>query len=333
MVIQLVTAALLDFILGDPWGWPHPVQAIGRFISFYSQAAIGAQTRWQLRTGTMRLLGIGLACITIAGSAGVCALLLWALGALSSTLQQVGSVVLLASCFAGRSLRLSAEAVIAPLINSSRPDLPIARERLGMIVGRDTQQLEEKGIYRAVLETVSENAIDGVLAPLFYALLGATVGLAAPVAIAYKAVSTLDSMVGYKTAPYTHLGWFSARLEDALTWLPCRISVVAIALLSKRPVKVLSLCGRDAPQDPSPNAGWSECAYAAALGVQLGGENSYGGKQKFKPLLADAERSITAEVVREAYQITRWSFLWGLLLGGSGLWAIAFWQGYVEFAS
>ncbi len=108
--------------------------------------------------------------------------------------------------------------------------------------------------------------MDGVLAPLFFAIVGSWFGASASVAIAYKAASTLDSMVGYKEAPYTDLGWFSARLEDGLTWLPCRISVLTVALISRRPGQVLRICQRDAPMDPSPNAGWSECALCSVAG-------------------------------------------------------------------
>ncbi|PSR15774.1 cobalamin biosynthesis protein, partial [filamentous cyanobacterium CCP3] len=154
------------------------------------------------------------------------------------------------------------------------------------------------------------------LAPLFYALVGAFSPLGGvPVALAYKAASTLDSMVGYREAPYTHLGWFSARLEDRLTWLPCRLAVLTVALLSGRPRHVLRLCRRDAPADPSPNAGWSECAYAAALGVQLGGQNVYRGQLKEKPLLGDATVPITGDRIDQALALTRRAFLLWMGLG------------------
>ena len=167
------------------------------------------------------------------------------------------------------------------------------------------------------METVTENATDGVMAPLFYALIGALLpGIgAAPLTLAYKAASTLDSMVGYRQAPYTYLGWFSARLEDGLTWLPCRLTVLTIAILSGKPVLVWQTCRRDAIADPSPNAGWSECAYAAALGVQLGGVNYYRGQKKIKPLLGTPRSPITPNRIRQAMQFTRSSFLLWLTLG------------------
>lgn len=320
----LLTAALVDFVVGDPWGWPHPVQLMGGAIALYSKAALAkARAPWQ-----MKLLGVGLAGLLIGGVGLLSWLGLQALRQISPLLAWSAEVILLASCFAGRSLRQAADDVLQPL-NRSLPnglpdvDLPEARKRLAMYVGRDTDALSSEEVRRAILETASENAVDGVFAPLFYAILGATWGFAAPLALAYKAASTLDSMVGYKEAPYNDLGWFSARFEDGLTWLPCRISVLAIALLSGKPAHVLRLCRRDAPADPSPNAGWSECAYAAALGVRLGGANTYGGKLKMKPFLGNAERPITDTAIAQAYQLTRQGFLLGLGMGIGWLWLLS----------
>lgn len=320
----LLTAALVDFVVGDPWGWPHPVQLMGGVIALYSKAALAkARAPWQ-----MKLLGVGLAGLLIGGGGLLSWFGLQALRQISPLFAWSAEVVLLASCFAGRSLRQAADDVLQPLNRSLADDspdvdLPEARKRLSMYVGRDTDALSAEEIRRAILETASENAVDGVFAPLFYAILGATWGLAAPLALAYKAASTLDSMVGYKEAPYTDLGWFSARFEDGLTWLPCRISVLAIALLSSKPAHVLRLCRRDAPADPSPNAGWSECAYAAALGVRLGGANTYGGKLKMKPFLGNAERPITDMAIAQAYQLTRQGFLLGLGIGIGWLWLLS----------
>ena len=134
------------------------------------------------------------------------------------------------------------------------------------------------------------------------------------VAIAYKAASTLDSMVGYREPPYTHIGWASARTEDGLTWLACRCAVGSIGLLSGQPSRVWSLCHRDAIADPSPNSGWSECAYAAALGVQLGGPNTYCGQTKLKPLLGDPNQAISPTIIHQALRLTRHVFLTWLLL-------------------
>ena len=308
--VALVLAAGVDYLVGDPWGWPHPVQIMGWMITLGVKPALALT----LPAWMERLWGVGLGLTLVVGSGALgWGLLHWAQG-LSTPLALALTVVLLASCLAGRSLRRAAEDVLAPL---GQGDLAQARERLALYVGRDTADLEAAEIRRAVLETVSENATDGVLAPLFYAVLGALVPALGPVplALAYKAASTLDSMVGYRHLPYTHLGWFSARLEDGLTWLPCRLTVITIALLSGQPRRVWRICCRDAPADPSPNAGWSEAAYAAALGVQLGGVNVYRGVVKAKPHLGDDCYPITPECIGQALSLTRRAVLLWLLVG------------------
>ncbi|MEO1068499.1 MAG: adenosylcobinamide-phosphate synthase CbiB [Cyanobacteria bacterium J06638_6] len=316
----LAAAAVGDRLVGDPWGWPHPVQAIGQAISWGARGILALK----LPPLGERCLGIGLGLGIILGSGAMGWALITLVGRLHPVLGLVCEVVLLASCLAGRSLRKAAEDVLAPL---ELGDIPTARQRLALYVGRDTETLDEPEILRAVLETVSENATDGVLAPLFYALVGAFLpGGSVPIALAYKAASTLDSMIGYHYAPYTYLGWFSARLEDALTWLPCRLTVLTIALLSGRPAQVVALCRRDAAADPSPNAGWSECAYAAALGVQLGGQNQYRGQITEKPLLGDALGPITGDRIRQALVLTRRAALLWVGLGIGAMVTVMLWN-------
>jgi adenosylcobinamide-phosphate synthase len=261
-----------------------------------------------------KISGIGLFVFLVVGSGAGSWLFLNVLRGIQPVVAQVLEIILLASCLAGRSLRQAAQDVLTPL---STGNLDEARLRLKKYVGRDTDRLTTTEIYRAVLETVAENATDGVTAPWFYALLGASLPAvgAVPLALAYKAASTLDSMVGYRKEPYADLGWCSAQVEDVLTWLPCRLTVLTLALLSGRPVQVLTICQRDARQDPSPNSGWSECIYAAILGVQLGGANYYQGELRTKPLLGDDHQTIGAEQIDRALNLTRqvfliWLFLW-----------------------
>jgi adenosylcobinamide-phosphate synthase len=303
-VYILIIAAGLDYLIGDPWGWPHPVQAMGWVISYLTKLA------WQYchHSLTQRFAGIVLGTLLIVGSGALGWLIIYIAKSLYPLLGIAIESILLASCFALSSLKTAAFAVLQPLTDGK---LSEARRSLSNYVGRDTENLTEGEILRAVLETVTENATDGVMAPLFYAIVGTFIPFvgAAPLALAYKASSTLDSMVGYREAPYTYLGWFSARLEDCLTWVPCRLTVITLALLSGKPLHVWRICRRDAVSDPSPNSGWSECVYAAILGVQMGGTNWYRGVAKYKPPLGDAIRPITASSIHRALRLTGYCFL------------------------
>ena len=308
-----LSAALLDFAVGDPPYIIHPVQVMGWFIVWYRKWVWKSIPSPQGQRLAGVVLGIGLPLISGALAAGMVILA----GKIHTSCEMTTAIVLIASSLAARSLRRAAEEVMEPL---SRGDLSMARTTLSMYVSRDTDKLTKAEILRAVMETISENATDGVTSPLFYALLGISISPAFGVAFAfaYKALSTLDSMVGYLNPPYRHLGWWSARSEDWATWLPCRLTVFTICILSGEPMRVWSICSRDAPADPSPNAGWSECVYVAALGVQVGGLNIYKGISKRKPHLGDALRPISYGVINEGLQLTRWTIwvwltIWCLL--------------------
>ena len=300
----LIIAAYLDYLIGDPWGWLHPVQVMGWMIDRFTKITLKYCHRSYLR----RIAGVVLFWGMLLSTGGVSWLLIYACEQVHPWLSIGVQSIVLASCFAGRSLRQAAEDVLSAV---EPEDLSLARSKLSLYVGRDTDKLSIGEIDRAIFETISENAIDGVMAPLFYAIIGLfmpAVG-AVPLAMAYKAASTLDSMVGYRREPYGDLGWFSAKSEDILTWLPCRLSVLTISIISGKPLTVWRLCLRDASQDPSPNSGWSECAYAAALGVQVGGINYYKGQVQQKPRLGDDLQPITADIIQQALKLTRYNFL------------------------
>ena len=302
--LVLAGAAIWDFLIGDPWSWPHPVQIMGWVISRYSNLVLQrTDSRW-----VQKSLGILLTFLLVIGSGGISWGILRLVDSWSYPIKLILEITMLASCFAGRSLRQAAEDVLEPV---KQGNLLEARSRLSRYVGRETTDLEQPDILRAVLETVGENSVDGVMAPLFFALLGGMLPSIGPVplAIAYKASSTLDSMVGYRAAPYTDLGWFSAKTDDLLTWIPCRLTVLSLSLLSARPKHVWQLCLRDAPQDPSPNSGWSECAYAACLGVRLGGPNVYRGVIQHKPFVGNPDQDITPQVIAKALHLTRSCFI------------------------
>lgn len=302
-ILLLWLAALVDYLIGDPWGWLHPVQVMGWLIQTYTQLSLKLfSPGWQRRSagivlGILMILGSGLAGWTI----------VWSCSQFSRVFGLIIKVVLLASCFAGKSLRVAVEDVLKPI---ERDNLAEARSRLSRYVGRDTENLERPEIHRALLETVAENAVDGVTAPLFYAIAGSLTPVGAvPMALAYKAASTLDSMVGYRREPYNDLGWFSAQLEDRLTWLPCRLTVITLGLIFGQPRKIWQICSRDGVQDPSPNSGWSEAAYAGILQVQLGGTNTYRGVIREKPLLGKAVEPIGKAKIDLALDLTRYCFV------------------------
>jgi len=300
----LAIAATLDYLIGDPWGWPHPVRLMGWVIQNFQTFT----AKYLHHPLAQRSAGIVLAIGLVTSSGIVGWLIIQTAHSLHPLLGIIIASILLASCFAGRSLRTAGEEVLQSL---NQKDITTTRSILSRYVGRDTDRLTEPEILRAVLETVTENATDGVIAPLFYAILGAFLpGVGSvPLALAYKAASTLDSMVGYREYPYIYIGWFSAKQEDILTWLPCRLLVITLAILSGKPLSVWRICQRDAIKDSSPNSGWSECAYAAVLGVQLGGTNWYRGVAKQKPLLGDSIYPITTEKIKQATLLTRYCFL------------------------
>ncbi|MDJ0620511.1 MAG: adenosylcobinamide-phosphate synthase CbiB [Calothrix sp. MO_192.B10] len=308
----IIFAAALDYLIGDPVNIIHPVQIMGWVISRLSKLA----EKYCHNPFTQRLAGVLLGTILIIGSGAIAQLIVQIAKSGDQFLGIAIESILLASCFAGRSLNNAATAVLQPL---EKGELSTARSILSNYVGRDTENLTAPEVLRATLETVTENATDGVMAPLFYAIVGALLPGVEPVtlAVAYKASSTLDSMIGYKDAPYTYLGWFSARLEDILTWLPCRLHVITLGLIAGKPLAVWQMCRRDAIKDPSPNSGWSECSYAAILAVQVGGINWYRGVAKHKPLLGDPIVPITSQSIYRALQLTRYSFL--LWLGVAAL--------------
>ncbi len=283
----------LDRLLGDPWHWYHPVQAMGWSIEHGKRLILKTCPKpWQQRSaGGLLTLVVGL------GSAAYAWGLVFAAAQVDALLALLVEVVLLASTLGARSLRRAATEVYGPLIEG---DLLTARHYLARYVGRDTETLSEPEICRAVIETVAENTPDGGTAPLFYAALGG-----APLAFAYKAVSTLDSMLGYRTPPFTYLGTIPAKLEDALTWLPCRLTVLSIAILSGRPWRFWQQCRTQARQDPSPNSGWSEAAYAWYLGLQLGGQNTYRGVVTTKPFLGRPSQPLGAAQIRASTQLLR----------------------------
>jgi len=279
----------LDALFGDPRRG-HPVAAFGR-----AAAALEARDY-----GDSRVRG--------AAHAAVCLLAVTAPGVAlhrrtrGRPLARATAAALAAWAVTGaRSLRHEAERARFPL---SRHDLASAREVLPSLCGRDPSQLDEAEITRAVIESVAENTSDAVVAPLLW---GAVAGI--PGLIAYRAVNTLDAMVGHRSARYLNFGWASARLDDAVNWVPARVTAALTAacapLVTKvSPGKVIDTVRRDGGHHPSPNAGRCEAAFAAALGVRLGGTNVYGGVAETRPGLGEG-RVPDPEDIRHAIVLSR----------------------------
>ena len=290
----------LDLALGDPKWLPHPVRAIGWLIN-------RSEKLWRMSAVSLRLAGT-LMCLVVVGltTAVVWITLPWA------------NVYWIYSLLALRSLDMESMVVIQSLRSG---DLEKARSEVAMIVGRDTTHLDETEIVRAVVETVSENLSDGVIAPLLYLALFGPAGMAA-----YKAVNTLDSMVGYKTERYRELGWASARLDDLLNFVPSRLAAALVwfgaGLTGMKVSQSIAVTLRDGGSQPSPNSGWPEAAFAGALGVRLGGLNFYKGAPSRKPYLGGGGRPLDVSVFGDTRKLLYASsfLMMGLVIGWRSLW-------------
>jgi len=269
-------AVILDLLLGDPRWFPHPVVAIGKLIGLLEK-------RLRCLIPNERLGGILLLLLTVGITGGSAWLLLKGGYAISPYAGFIVAVILSWNCLAARSLHRESSLVADAL---TRGDLDGARKFLSFIVGRDTRELAEAEIWRGTVETVAENSSDGVIAPLLFLMLGGPV-----LGLAYKAVNTLDSMVGYKNERFLQFGWASARFDDLVNWLPARLTGALMVFVS--PIIGLDVRNawrimvRDGRNHSSPNSGIPEAAAAGALGVQLGGANSYFGTIVEKPTIGD----------------------------------------------
>lgn len=271
---EIAAGVGLDLALGDPRWIPHPVRGIGWFITLQEQF-------WRRTGAPLRAAGVGLWLVTVSAAA----LAVWV------TLP-FAAVYWIYSFVAIRDLDRHAARVVEAL---RADDVAAARERLAWIVGRDTEDLDEQQIVRGTVETVAENLSDGIVAPLFYLAIGGPAAMAA-----YKAVNTLDSMVGYRDGRYRDLGWFSARADDAVNWVPARLTALLVWVVSLLPGFALAgsirITWRDGASQPSPNSGYPEAAVAGALGVRLGGDNRYRGVVSRKAYLGDPLRPLGVEL-------------------------------------
>ncbi len=281
---QLSLAYVLDWAAGDPEWFPHPVRGFGLLIGTgercLRQLTRGPRSEW-------------IAGASLTGAVMFCA---WKLGRPRNGAWQV---MLAWTALATRSLLDEARGVISALESDQ---LELARRKLSRIVGRDTARLDASGIARAVIETLAESACDGIVAPLFWLAMADVSG-----GMVYKAVNTLDSMIGHREAPYLYFGRAAARLDDAANYIPARMTALAIVAAAR--ITGFDSKGareawrRDGDSHASPNAGQSEAAMAGALGVRLGGENFYEGRKHKGPVLNAKGRAATARDARAAVSL------------------------------
>jgi adenosylcobinamide-phosphate synthase len=302
---EVAVALILDALVGEPPESLHPTVWMGRVISAFEERAVELKGRF-----TRLLAGIVLAA---ALPTGVYLSVRRVLALAPRPLRRVLGAALISTSLSMRGLAAAAGVVEREL---RRGDLERARARVGEMVGRDTERLSETEVARAAVESVAENASDGVVAPMLYGLL-----FGAPGALTYKTINTLDSMVGYRTGPYRELGWASARLDDLANLLPARATVLAAGIVAGRPGRTLGAAWRYGPLTASPNAGWAEAAFAGVLGLRLGGANVYGGVIRDAPILGDG-RSPEPEDIRRAVRVMRRCCVLlaavAILLGASG---------------
>ena len=277
---ELLAGAALDLVAGDPHWLPHPVRAIGWWAAKVEPLARKYVANSRLAGGAFWMLIIG----PVTGIVFASLTLPWI------------PVYWIYSFLAIRSLDQETTRAIRAL---AAGNLDGARQAISMVVGRDTEHLDEAGILRAAVETIAENLSDAVVAPLFY------LALAGPAAMAaYKAVNTLDSLVGYKNDRYRDFGWFSARADDWANWIPARVTALLIGGCAVLPgfrfIDSFLVAWSDARSQPSPNSGWPEAAMAGALGVRLGGVNRYQGRESVKAFMGVTRVPLSLAIYRKA---------------------------------
>lgn len=291
---DVIVAVIIDIILGDPYWLPHPIIFIGKLIKLIENKirAIAKNNRQLKYLGGIMVLIVALICFLLPA---IILYFTWTL----KPLFHVVNIALLWTTIAAKSLKVESLKVYFAL---EKKDITLARKFTSYIVGRETQNLDEKQLIRATVETVAENASDGVIAPLFYGFIGG-----APLAMMYKGINTMDSMVGYINQPYTYIGFFPAKTDDVFNFIPARITgffMCMTALFMKSSVyNSMKIMIRDRKNHKSPNCAYPEAAVAAILKVQLGGNNIYFGEVVEKPTIGDKTRELKKEDIVSANKI------------------------------
>jgi adenosylcobinamide-phosphate synthase len=288
-------AFVVDLIFGDPYGFPHPVRGIGWLIT---KTECFIRNRFRTDLG-LKAAGVLMALYVPALTWVIAFFILKIAGFIHPLLYHGANILMLYTTLSVKSLGCEVSKVYKAL---REENIDEAQRALSYLVSRETKNLEEKEVIRAAVETVAENTVDGVISPLFYAFLGG-----APLAMCYKAINTLDSMVGYKNERYIHLGWASARLDDLANFIPARLAGLIIPIASGicgfDMFKSFRIVARDRCNHSSPNAGFPEAAVAGSLGIQLGGESTYFGKKVKKPTIGDPTNPLVPYHIRAGIKI------------------------------
>ena len=282
-----VMAVLFDGLVGDPRSKLHPVVLIGNLISFLESYLLNPNHSRKCQ----KWLGCILVILVLFSTYITTTVVMAALAAMNPIAVWVGGALLLSFTISPRSLAAAGQEIKQYLLQQN---LEQARYKVGWIVGRDTKDLDVSEVTRATVETIAENIVDGIISPLFYFALG---GL--PLAFLYRAVNTMDSMIGYKSDKYIAFGMVAARTDDIFNFIPARITaaliIIAALILRFDSKNAFCFIKRDAHKHPSPNSGYAEAGVAGALGVRLGGTNYYGGVKSFRSYMGE-EREILAPV-------------------------------------
>lgn len=287
VALPLLVGVLMDCVLGDPMGLPHPVVGYGRLISFFEH-------RWNCGQNR-KLKGMLMTVLLVAGVAAVVWGVLVMARTLSVWLEVVLSAVLVFYCLAGKTLIDEVQAVF----RETDISLERGRKQVARIVGRDTSELTAQEVRIAALETLAENLSDGVVAPLFWYMVAGVPGM-----MAYKMVNTLDSMVGYKNERYRNFGCFAARLDDVANYIPARLTALLMVLVSGR-WSLLAFVKRYGRQHASPNSGYPESALAGILDCRFGGAHVYFGQVVDKPWIGENCRAVNTADMQVAVAVNR----------------------------
>ena len=322
-IASMLAGFLMDLLLGDPYWLPHPIRLIGNWISFLEKRLLGSKTEEKHTTSEQeKRRGMLLVLAVLSSTVFVTAVLLLGAYRLHPYLGAVIESIMTYQILATKCLKVESMKVYQEL---KKGDIAASRKAVSMIVGRDTECLDETGVAKAAIETVAENTSDGVIAPMIFTAIGGPI-----LGFFYKAVNTMDSMVGYKNDRYLYFGRTAAKLDDIVNYIPARISallMIVAAFLSGKSYngrQAWRIWHRDSRKHASPNSAQTESVCAGALGIQLAGDASYFGKVVKKPYIGDPKRQVEYEDIRRANRLmNRTAWICELLCLGILTWVAA----------